>query len=98
MGGIWSDWVAPDRRAPDLEPVFGPKAWGASSTCRAVHPNGSIPPGSRCVCMACHKCGVEHDVARHVKLGNGTLREGWDQPEPTRYERPKAGLRGGLGS
>lgn len=42
-----------------LEPIFGPKTWGADSTCRDVHPHGPMPEGSRCCCMACHKSGVE---------------------------------------
>jgi hypothetical protein len=43
-----------------LEPIFGPKAWGANSTCADVHPGGPIPAGSRCCCMHCFETGVEH--------------------------------------
>jgi hypothetical protein len=100
---IWDDWLAPaPARAPELVPIFGPKTFDATTTCQAIHPRGAIPSGYRCVCMSCHRSGVDHRVRDHVKPGNGQLRDGWDAPEPTRYLPPppatgKAPLRGGIG-
>lgn len=83
-----------------LEPIFGPKAWGADSTCRDVHPNGPIPKGHRSCCMANHCTGIEgHPALRETASGRLRLQnwkpedEKGDQwsgrssggAEPTRY-------------
>jgi hypothetical protein len=95
----WSEWVPPsDLPPPELTPVFGVKTFDATTTCADIHPHGAIPSGSKCICMACHKSGVEHRVISHIKPGNGQIREGWQTAEqPTKYTPPPKGLRGGTG-
>lgn len=64
-----------------LEPIFGPKAWSASSTCDDVHPRGPIPSGSRCCCMVCHQTGVESHPDLKETLEDKLALLSWKPPE-----------------
>lgn len=84
--------------------MFGPQlGWSGDRPCSEIH--GVIRKGSKLVCMACHKSGIERQVQDHVKPNSGKLRDGWQElkPTPTVYSPPKAVtakgevLRGGIG-
>jgi hypothetical protein len=93
----WGDWIEPDRSSPRLELIFGRQPFGANTACGSIH-HGPIPRGSRCVCMVCHRSGLDGlpvvDQDKHD--GDGQLREGYEVAgTPTKLEPPKLGLRGG---
>jgi hypothetical protein len=49
--------IPPAAYSPRFTPLFGCRPFTPQTTCEDVHPGGSIPTGSRCVCMVCHQTG-----------------------------------------
>lgn len=72
-------------RLPRLVPCYGSSCKPmALLTCADVHPNGPIPKGSRCVCMAKHCTGIEG----HPALQRDPVTD--PKPEPKLRAKPKA--------
>jgi hypothetical protein len=87
MGNIWGRAI----QTLKLEPIFGPKAWSTKSSCLDVHPRGSMPTGTKCCCMSCHRSGREHhpdlihtaeDLVELSAWQPEKGRDEWSEPEP----------------
>lgn len=64
-----------------IEPIFGPTAFGADSTCDDVHPHGPIPSGHRRCCMVCHRTGVENHPYLRCSAEDKAALAAWKPPE-----------------
>lgn len=93
--GIWGQ----ARERLTLEPIFGPRTFGADTTCGDIH-HGPIPDGHRVCCMVCFATGVpghpdlKEDAAGRLRLKNWEPEGGKDRwgrtVEATSYSKPRA--------